>query len=200
MKLVDLVKKLEKRLKETNHLFTSYTKAQMDPVKLKSLKIMELRDYTEGKKRIVRLILDATFIGKEGPHKCTLPAAYLNALGIDTVTIGMGAFTYDTGIVTKGMTVVLSKGAVDGVLAKELAAYRTDTQKQSATVAIKKMKASSAYKKTDAELTEVMKKAKKAQEKVVALQNRLGKLHTKAVESARMSKPVKAAPFEICIA
>lgn len=200
MTLVELVKKLEKRLKETSSLFTSYTKEQMDPVKLKSLKILELRDYTEGKKRVVRLILDATFLGKEGPHKCTLSTAYLNALGIDSVSIGMGAFTYDTGIVTKGMTVVLNKAIVEGVLKKELASYRDEALEQSVTAALQKMKASKAYKKTGAELAEAIKKAAKAQEKVATLQNRIGKLHTKAVEQARLIKPAKAAPFEICIA
>lgn len=199
MTLVNLIKNLELYLQSSDCLYTSYTKSQRDPAKLKSLRIMELRDMTSGKSRKVSLILEGTFIG-QAPHEHNLKDIDLDTMGFASMSFGMGAFTFDNGTATKGMTVVLSKKLVEGALAKDLEKYRKSSASDNHRAAVAKVKKSASYMKATKELVEQTKAIEKAQNKMAVLQARLQKMHTTAIERARTVTKSKVAPFAVIVA
>lgn len=149
-----LVKHVEAVLKREAQFFVSYTRTQNDPVKLISLKLVEVRQPLANDDS-VSFIISGLFEGRHGPHKVEITPAVLEACGLTALSIGMGAAPNEKGTVSKSMRMRLAPACYKGAIAAEVKAMFRRENPANRAITLKPVAQTKRYKEVALEILDI---------------------------------------------
>lgn len=187
-----LVKHIEAIFLRETHFFVSFTRTQMDPVKLLSLKLLEVRRPQPNDVGLT-LLLDGKFEGRHGPHKFVAKPETLAECGISALTVGMGAAPNTNGTVVKGMRVQFCPSFLNEAIVAEVKAMFRAVAPATHLTTLKPVKDTKRYKEVALEISEIDQEINKLTKARAQAKAKLERMCAKASLQAEASKllPVK---------
>lgn len=147
--IASLVAHVEAVLLKDTHFFVAFTRGQRDPVRLLSMKLVEVRQAG------LSLILEGKFEGRHGPHLFEATPETLLECGITGLTVGMGDGPNSDGIVVKYMTVRILPTFLKGAIAAELKAMFHPTTPKTRLSTLKPITETKRYKELALDISEL---------------------------------------------
>lgn len=178
----DLVKVVERALKKGTQF--QVVRPEGETVRLESLR---LRGVTADRKfgaSGVRLVCEASFLGRHGPHKVLMPRLEQAALGVSDIEMGMGDSPYEDGTVVKGMSFKVLAQALSREMLEQVEGI-LDTPLAKEVTVLAELASSKAYQDALLALQDAEQEAARASAQAQRLKKQLSEMTAAALKKAK---------------